>query len=179
MVLLLAWSCTCVQKERAGLKVWGVYSRSADRHSLRDAGEGPKWQGHRWLGGLGGTGVNPSYTPTPPFRRPQKGSGYDWPCDCQGRSLGCCWTMRGSPCFLSAARSRPAPWQSGRPLILWWTQSWWLLAQAPCSSSQGCGGNAPQSPGHRLCWLQEGKEQLFLNKISKTSTTFKGHLPLL
>lgn len=77
--------------------------------------------------------------------------------------------MRGCPCFWFAARSRRAPWQSGRPLSLWWTQSWWRLARAPCSSSQGYGGNAPQSPGHRLCWLQVEKVTvLFTLEISKT-----------
>lgn len=92
-----------------------------------------------------------------PFTRRRKASDCDWPCGCRGRSLGCCWLTRGSPCFWSATRSRRAPWRNGRPPSPWWTPCWWRWVRAPCSSSRGCAGSAPRSQGRRLCWLKRDK----------------------
>lgn len=51
------------------------------------------------------------------------------------------------------------------------------MVQVPCSSSRDCGGNAPQSPGHRLCWLEEGgqetQEKEFLVPFTKRETSLK------
>lgn len=152
--VVIAWLILyeCIEKEQA----WGFGMFLADQQAGIPSG---MLVTAAWVlepgrsGGLRGTGANPSLIP-PPFRRPQRGSGCGWPCDCRGRSLDCCWTMRGSPYFWSAARSRPVPWRSGHQLSLWWTRSWSKLAQAPCSSSRDCGGNAPRSLGHMLCWLE-------------------------
>lgn len=164
-------------------QAWGVWMFLADQQAgipsgmlVTDQSDGGMGVGTgRWLGWGGGGSGGKSLLSSSSFRRPQKGSGCDWPCDCRGRSLGCCRTTRDSPCFWSAARSRPVPWRSGRPPSLWWTPSWWRWVRAPCSSSQDCGGNAPRSPGHRLCWLKKCKEKSF-SSHNKKGNISKTHL---
>lgn len=101
VVILLGWS-SCIERE-SRLQGFGCFEQT----SRQAFPQGCWWQTKvtgAWVLELGVVGrdwgnggkslLNPSS-----FRRPQKESGCDWPCDCQGRSLGCCRTMRGSPCF--------------------------------------------------------------------------------
>lgn len=76
------------------------------------------------------------------------------------------------PWLWSGARSPRGPWRNGRPQNLWWRRNW-TQALAPCSSSPGCGGSAPQSQGHRLCWLRLERSDRLIKPLSIQTAVMK------